>query len=60
VPAPAVVAAAPAGEAVDPVCGMTVAVSEATLSFVDNGTTVHFCGPGCRQAYADDPARYRS
>jgi len=47
-----------AAEAVDPVCGMTVAVSGAALSLVDNGLTVYFCGPGCRQAYADDPGRY--
>jgi xanthine dehydrogenase accessory factor len=46
-------------EAVDPVCGMTVAVSASALSFEDNGTTVYFCGPGCRQAYIDDPDRYR-
>jgi len=48
-----------AAEAVDPVCGMTVAVSESALSYVDNGLTVYFCGPGCRQAYVDDPERYR-
>lgn len=47
-------------EAVDPVCGMRVAVSESALSLVDNGVTVYFCGPGCRQAYADDPERYRA
>jgi xanthine dehydrogenase accessory factor len=40
-------------EAVDPVCGMTVAVSDATLSLPDGDLTVYFCGPGCRQAYAE-------
>jgi xanthine dehydrogenase accessory factor len=54
-PAPVVLAA----EAVDPVCGMTVAVSESALSFVDKDRTVYFCGPGCRQAYADNPESYR-
>jgi xanthine dehydrogenase accessory factor len=54
-PAPVVLAA----EAVDPVCGMTVAVSESGLSFVDKDRTVYFCGPGCRQAYADNPESYR-
>jgi xanthine dehydrogenase accessory factor len=49
-----------AAEAVDPVCGMTVAVSESALSYVDNGLTVYFCGPGCRQAYTDDPERYHA
>jgi xanthine dehydrogenase accessory factor len=48
-----------AAEAVDPVCGMTVAVNESALSLADNGMTVYFCGAGCRQAYADDPDRYR-
>ncbi|MPZ82457.1 MAG: YHS domain-containing protein [Actinophytocola sp.] len=48
-----------AAEAVDPVCGMTVAVSETALSLVDEGVTVYFCGPGCRAAYADAPERYR-
>lgn len=58
VPAPAepVVLAA---EAVDPVCGMTVAVSETALSLMDDAVPVYFCGPGCRSAYADAPDRYR-
>jgi len=45
-------------EAVDPVCGMTVAVSGASLSLEHDGRTWYFCGPGCRQAFADDPGRY--
>jgi xanthine dehydrogenase accessory factor len=57
-PAPAPVTLA--AEAVDPVCGMTVAVSETALSYVDQGLTVYFCGPGCRQAYGDNPEAYRS
>lgn len=61
VPAPeSPVADTTALEALDPVCGMTVAVSEASLSIVDNNRTVYFCGPGCRQAYADAPERYRA
>ncbi len=47
-----------AGAAVDPVCGMTVAVSPATLQIEYAESVWHFCGPGCRQAFADDPARY--
>jgi xanthine dehydrogenase accessory factor len=39
----------PHAEAVDPVCGMTVAISPSTESFADK----YFCGPGCRQAYVD-------
>ncbi|MFI9803179.1 XdhC family protein [Streptomyces sp. NPDC052301] len=45
-------------EGVDPVCGMTVAVTPDTLSLDRGGTTVYFCGPGCRHAFADDPSRY--
>jgi len=45
-------------QAVDPVCGMTVAVSDASLRLEHDGRTWYFCGPGCRQAFADDPGRY--
>jgi xanthine dehydrogenase accessory factor len=45
-------------EAVDPVCGMTVAVTAITLSTSHGGRPVYFCGPGCQHAFADDPARY--
>jgi xanthine dehydrogenase accessory factor len=44
---------APAPAAVDPVCGMRVAVSAATPQLpLDEGRTVYFCGTGCRDAYA--------
>lgn len=45
-------------EAVDPVCGMTVAVTGESLRLELDGKVWHFCGPGCRQAFADDPGRY--
>jgi xanthine dehydrogenase accessory factor len=38
--------------AVDPICGMTVAVTGETLSLVHEGETVYFCGEGCRRAFA--------
>lgn len=44
--------------AVDPVCGMSVAVAPSSLRLEHEGTTWYFCGPGCRQAFADDPGRY--
>ena len=44
-----------AGDAVDPVCGMTVACVPATPTAVVDGTTHWFCGAGCRQAFLDDP-----
>jgi xanthine dehydrogenase accessory factor len=41
-----------AATAVDPVCGMTVAVTGATPRATHDGRTVYFCGPGCAAAYA--------
>jgi xanthine dehydrogenase accessory factor len=46
--------------AIDPVCGMTVAVVPETLHSDVNGVRHWFCRPGCREAYAGDPARYAS
>ncbi|WP_327323415.1 XdhC family protein [Streptomyces sp. NBC_01210] len=43
---------------VDPVCGMAVAITPATLSLDRAGSRVYFCGPGCQHAFADDPSRY--
>jgi xanthine dehydrogenase accessory factor len=50
--------AAPPVTAVDPVCGMGVAAVAASLWLEHAGRTWYFCGPGCRQAFADDPGRY--
>ncbi len=46
------------GDAVDPVCGMTVATVAASLHAEHGGVTHWFCGPGCRAAFLDDPGRY--
>lgn len=57
--APATVdAVAPVTQAVDPVCAMTVAAVPTSLRLEHAGKMWYFCGPGCRQAFADDPARY--
>jgi xanthine dehydrogenase accessory factor len=58
--APARAAAAGDGPqtATDPVCGMTVAVAEATPRLPHDRGVWYFCGPGCRQAFADAPVRY--
>ena len=48
---------APPAEAVDPVCGMRVALPGADTVEHD-GTTYAFCGPGCRARFEADPARY--
>lgn len=59
--------AAPAGvadSARDPVCGMTVVASTASLHLRvpgrggDGDTLVYFCGDGCRRAFAENPERY--
>jgi xanthine dehydrogenase accessory factor len=61
-PATATPAAVPghehAGTAIDPVCGMSVAVAPASLHLEHAGRTWYFCGPGCRTAFADAPQRY--
>ena len=51
------VAAAPVS-AVDPVCGMTVALTPTTPRAEVDGTAQHFCCEPCRAAYVADPARY--
>lgn len=54
--------AAPAVEAtttaVDPVCGMSVAVAPASLQLVHGGQTWYFCGPGCRDAFTAAPDQF--
>jgi xanthine dehydrogenase accessory factor len=42
-------------EAVDPVCGMTVAVGADTPSAEHEGTMYWFCCSGCRDRFARDP-----
>jgi xanthine dehydrogenase accessory factor len=48
----------PTAEAVDPVCGMTVAVTEETLSAEHGGTTYFFCAAHCRKRFLAEPERY--
>jgi xanthine dehydrogenase accessory factor len=52
-------AEAPA-EAVDPVCGMTVAVSAAAVRAEHGGETFYFCCEHCRAAFLEAPDRYLS
>jgi xanthine dehydrogenase accessory factor len=44
------VTAAPA-TAIDPVCGMEVAVTDAAISLERDGEHVYFCSDGCRERY---------
>jgi xanthine dehydrogenase accessory factor len=60
-PPPPALTAAPSTSALtatDPVCGMTVAAVPASLHLEHEGRIWYFCGPGCRQAFADAPERY--
>jgi len=41
-------------QAIDPVCGMSVAVSAATPQMLVGAESVYFCSEGCRERYAHD------
>ncbi len=45
-------------EAVDPVCGMTVAATEQAPAVEHGGVTYRFCSEHCRRAFAADPGTY--
>jgi xanthine dehydrogenase accessory factor len=47
-------------EAIDPVCGMTVATGEdgAIRPITHDGVTYYFCGAGCRQRFESEPGSY--
>jgi xanthine dehydrogenase accessory factor len=45
-------------EAIDPVCGMTVAVSGARHRATHDGVEYFFCCAGCQVAFEKDPAAY--
>jgi Cu+-exporting ATPase len=50
-----------AGQAIDPVCGMTVNIAVAmsrNLHYRHEGVDYYFCGRGCRLDFEEDPARY--
>jgi xanthine dehydrogenase accessory factor len=45
-------------EAVDPVCGMTVMASAASMPAEHDGITYYFCCAGCRQKFSENPDAY--
>jgi xanthine dehydrogenase accessory factor len=45
-------------EAIDPVCGMTVAVASARHRAVHEGRTLYFCSAGCQTKFEADPAAF--
>ena len=48
----------PPTEAIDPVCGMTVAIATTRHSSELNGKTWYFCCGGCQARFEADPAHY--
>lgn len=48
----------PLGEAIDPVCGMTVERESAAGSTEYKGQTYYFCNPHCLERFTADPERY--
>jgi xanthine dehydrogenase accessory factor len=52
--------AQPTESAVDPVCGMSVAMVDASLHLDHDGDRYWFCGSGCLRAFAADPHAYHA
>lgn len=48
-----------AGEATDPVCGMSVVMVDSSLHLDHDGERFWFCGSGCLRAFASDQAAYQ-
>ena len=44
--------------AIDPVCGMTVTVADASFLTEHLGESYYFCAPGCQHSFESDPARF--
>ena len=62
-PAPAAAPSVPVptpNEAIDPVCGMRVAVLGARHGLEHGGQTFYFCCPACKRMFAEDAQRYRA
>ena len=45
-------------EAVDPVCGMTVAPNASAMPLEHDGVTYYFCCAGCRRTFEQNPDGY--
>ena len=55
-----VVAPSPAATAIDPVCGMSVAVAGARHTAEVDGVSYYFCCANCRSKFLKDPQAYRA
>ncbi len=42
----------------DPVCGMEVDPEEAPAKAEHEGETYHFCAPGCKKRFEENPEDY--
>jgi len=49
---------APSGEAIDPVCGMTVDIATAKYMSEYQGQLYYFCAPGCKLSFDKAPQKY--
>lgn len=49
---------APSGEAIDPVCGMTVDIASAKYMSEYQGQLYYFCAPGCKLSFDKAPQKY--
>ena len=45
-------------ESIDPICNMTVKVAASRYVSNYNGADVHFCSPGCKDKFEQEPERY--
>lgn len=54
----ALASVAPAAEAIDPVCGMTVDIATTRHRATHIGKTYYFCSAMCRQSFEAEPARF--
>ncbi len=50
----------PSGEAIDPVCRMTVDIATAKYMSEYKGQLVYFCSAGCKKKFDTDPLAYKS
>ena len=55
-PRPELVPLAPVEVAMDPVCGMEVALSPASIQLERDGERFYFCSEGCRDSFAAEGA----
>ncbi len=49
---------APYGEAIDPICGMTVDIATARYMSEYGGRLYYFCSPGCKLSFDKTPAQH--